>query len=96
MDMEIGRRSSDARFLSGADSIQAIKTKAQQRALSGLEPRTPLTQLRRLVRGIDPENPKPWLTGIARLYRGLVTVNYCSHFACPIQYSPRVSLGAKQ
>ncbi|OCF40992.1 hypothetical protein I317_05191 [Kwoniella heveanensis CBS 569] len=51
--------------------VDAIKTKAQQRALSGLEPRTPLYQLRRLVRGVDKDNPKPWLTGIARLYRGL-------------------------
>nr|XP_018261786.1 uncharacterized protein I303_06231 [Kwoniella dejecticola CBS 10117]OBR83944.1 hypothetical protein I303_06231 [Kwoniella dejecticola CBS 10117] len=46
-------------------------TKAQQRGLSGLEPRTPLYQLKRLVRGTDKTNPKPWLTGIARLYRGL-------------------------
>ncbi|WVF67662.1 hypothetical protein IAT40_002421 [Kwoniella sp. CBS 6097] len=51
--------------------IYPVDTKAQQRALSGLEPRTPLYQLRRLVRGVDKENPKPWLTGIARLYRGL-------------------------
>ncbi|WVQ80019.1 hypothetical protein IAT38_002120 [Cryptococcus sp. DSM 104549] len=51
--------------------IYPVDTKAQQRALSGLEPRTPLVQLRRLVRGTDPDNPKPWLTGIARLYRGL-------------------------
>nr|XP_019011750.1 uncharacterized protein I206_03856 [Kwoniella pini CBS 10737]OCF50531.1 hypothetical protein I206_03856 [Kwoniella pini CBS 10737] len=48
-----------------------VQTKAQQRGLSGLEPRTPLYQLKRLVRGTDKENPKPWLTGIARLYRGL-------------------------
>ncbi|WVQ95236.1 hypothetical protein IAU59_002331 [Kwoniella sp. CBS 9459] len=51
--------------------IYPVDTKAQQRALSGLEPRTPLYQLRRLVRGVDKDNPKPWLTGIARLYRGL-------------------------
>ncbi|KAK1921003.1 mitochondrial carrier domain-containing protein [Papiliotrema laurentii] len=51
--------------------IDAIKTKAQQRALSGLERRTPLTQFLRLVRGSDKDNPKPLLTGIARLYRGL-------------------------
>ncbi|WWC90415.1 uncharacterized protein L201_005350 [Kwoniella dendrophila CBS 6074] len=51
--------------------VDAIKTKAQQRGLSGLEPRTPLAQLKRLVRGTDKSNPKPWLTGIARLYRGL-------------------------
>ncbi|WWC71282.1 uncharacterized protein I206_105235 [Kwoniella pini CBS 10737] len=51
--------------------IYPVDTKAQQRGLSGLEPRTPLYQLKRLVRGTDKENPKPWLTGIARLYRGL-------------------------
>jgi hypothetical protein len=49
--------------------VDAIKTKAQQRAMSGLAPRTPFTQLRRLVRGTD--GTKPWLSGIARLYRGL-------------------------
>lgn len=51
--------------------IQAIKTKAQQRALSSLPARTPLTQFLRLVRGTDPAHPKPLLTGVARLYRGL-------------------------
>ncbi|WWC63607.1 uncharacterized protein I303_106212 [Kwoniella dejecticola CBS 10117] len=51
--------------------IYPVDTKAQQRGLSGLEPRTPLYQLKRLVRGTDKTNPKPWLTGIARLYRGL-------------------------
>ncbi|GMK55646.1 hypothetical protein CspeluHIS016_0207020 [Cutaneotrichosporon spelunceum] len=49
--------------------VDAIKTKAQQRAMSGLVPRTPYTQLRRLVRGAD--GTKPWLSGIGRLYRGL-------------------------
>nr|XP_019045012.1 hypothetical protein I302_06928 [Kwoniella bestiolae CBS 10118]OCF23942.1 hypothetical protein I302_06928 [Kwoniella bestiolae CBS 10118] len=48
-----------------------VSTKAQQRGLSGLEPRTPWVQLKRLVRGTDKTNPKPWLMGIARLYRGL-------------------------
>lgn len=51
---------------------QAIKTKSQQRALSGLDPRTPMTQFLRLVRGTDPDHPKPLLTGIGRLYRGWV------------------------
>ncbi|KAL7422922.1 hypothetical protein Q5752_002219 [Cryptotrichosporon argae] len=51
--------------------VDAIKTKAQQRALSGLGPRTPLAQFLRLVRGTDPAHPKPLLMGIARLYRGL-------------------------
>ena len=52
-------------------NLQAIKTKAQQRALSGLPPRTPLTQFLRLVRGTDAANPKPLISGVARLYRGL-------------------------
>ncbi|EIW68376.1 hypothetical protein TREMEDRAFT_32501 [Tremella mesenterica DSM 1558] len=51
--------------------VDAIKTKAQQRALAGLEPRTALTQFSRLVRGTDKDHPKPLLMGIARLYRGL-------------------------
>ncbi|ODN77728.1 hypothetical protein L202_04870 [Cryptococcus amylolentus CBS 6039] len=51
--------------------VDAIKTKAQQRALSGLPMRTPIEQLSRLVRGTDKSNPKPFLTGMARLYRGL-------------------------
>ncbi|KAL1407754.1 hypothetical protein Q8F55_007188 [Vanrija albida] len=50
--------------------VDAMKTKAQQRALSGLRPRTPLVQFLRLVRGTEGR-PKPLLTGIARLYRGL-------------------------
>ena len=48
----------------------SIQTKAQQRALSGLAPRTPFRQFLRLVRGTDKDNPKPLLMGIARLYRG--------------------------
>ncbi|WVQ72681.1 hypothetical protein IAR50_002241 [Cryptococcus sp. DSM 104548] len=51
--------------------IYPVDTKAQQRGLSGLPMRTPLEQLSRLVRGTDKANPKPFLTGIARLYRGL-------------------------
>nr|ODN94564.1 hypothetical protein L204_04697 [Cryptococcus depauperatus CBS 7855] len=51
--------------------IYPVDTKAQQRALSGLAPRTPLYQLQRLVRGIDASNPKTMWQGIARLYRGL-------------------------
>lgn len=50
------------------------QTKYQQRALSGLEPRAPLEQLRRLLRGTDKDNPKPVLQGVARLYRGSVGV----------------------
>ncbi|OXH28055.1 hypothetical protein J008_04577 [Cryptococcus neoformans] len=51
--------------------VDAIKTKAQQRALSGLTPRTPAEQFHRLVRGTGRDCPKPLLSGIARLYRGL-------------------------
>ncbi|ORX38252.1 mitochondrial carrier domain-containing protein [Kockovaella imperatae] len=51
--------------------VDAIKTKAQLRALSGLPRRTPLHQFLRMVRGPDKDNPKPLITGIARLYRGL-------------------------
>ncbi|ODO05736.1 hypothetical protein I350_04797 [Cryptococcus amylolentus CBS 6273] len=51
--------------------IYPVDTKAQQRALSGLPMRTPIEQLSRLVRGTDKSNPKPFLTGMARLYRGL-------------------------
>ncbi|KGB76325.2 hypothetical protein CNBG_2163 [Cryptococcus deuterogattii R265] len=51
--------------------VDAIKTKAQQRALSRLTPRTPAEQFHRLVRGTDKDNPKPLLSGITRLYRGL-------------------------
>lgn len=46
------------------------QTKAQQRALSGLTPRTPAEQFHRLVRGTGRDCPKPLLSGIARLYRG--------------------------
>jgi len=51
--------------------LDAIKTKTQQRMLSGLKARSPLRQLSRLVRGVDPNNPKPLIQGIHRLYRGL-------------------------
>ena len=36
----------------------SIQTKAQQRALSGLAPRTPFRQFLRLVRGTDKDNPR--------------------------------------
>ncbi|PPR01482.1 hypothetical protein CVT26_015105 [Gymnopilus dilepis] len=51
--------------------LDVVKTKVQQRALAGEPYRGPLETLHRLVRGPDPNNPKPVLAGIARIYRGL-------------------------
>lgn len=51
--------------------LDVVKTKVQQRALSGEQYRGPWETFLRLVRGTDPERPKPALVGFARLYRGL-------------------------
>jgi len=51
--------------------LDVVKTKVQQRALAGEQRRGVLETLRRLIRGPDPNAPKPFLVGIARLYRGL-------------------------
>ncbi|KAH7912210.1 hypothetical protein BJ138DRAFT_1083982 [Hygrophoropsis aurantiaca] len=51
--------------------VDVVKTKVQQRALSGIPPRGVWDTLHRLVRGPDPKDPKPMLAGIARIYRGL-------------------------
>ncbi|PFH54273.1 hypothetical protein AMATHDRAFT_72776 [Amanita thiersii Skay4041] len=51
--------------------LDVVKTKVQQRALAGDRYRGPWETLIRLVRGPDPNNPKPLLSGIARIYRGL-------------------------
>ncbi|KXN86914.1 hypothetical protein AN958_09509, partial [Leucoagaricus sp. SymC.cos] len=51
--------------------LDVVKTKVQQRALAGEQYRGPLETLHRLVHGPDPENPRPLLSGIGRLYRGL-------------------------
>jgi len=51
--------------------LDVVKTKVQQRALSGERYRGPLETFTRLVRGIDPDRPKPIYLGLARLYRGL-------------------------
>ncbi|KAG8217858.1 mitochondrial carrier [Butyriboletus roseoflavus] len=51
--------------------LDVVKTKVQQRALSGIPPRGVWETLRRLVRGPDPKDPKPVLAGIARIYQGL-------------------------
>ncbi|KAH7929725.1 hypothetical protein BV22DRAFT_1102220 [Leucogyrophana mollusca] len=51
--------------------LDVVKTKVQQRALAGTPPRGVWDTLRRLVRGPDPNDPKPILAGVARIYRGL-------------------------
>ncbi|KAJ3763837.1 hypothetical protein EV360DRAFT_65896 [Lentinula raphanica] len=48
-----------------------VKTKVQQRALAGERYRGPFETFYRLIRGPDPSNPKPFLAGVARIYRGL-------------------------
>jgi len=48
-----------------------VKTKVQQRALAGEVYRGIFETLHRLIRGPEPEHPKPLLMGIARIYRGL-------------------------
>ncbi|OSD08615.1 mitochondrial carrier [Trametes coccinea BRFM310] len=51
--------------------LDVVKTKVQQRALAGEKPRSVLETFHRLIRGPDPNAPKPILVGLARLYRGL-------------------------
>jgi len=51
--------------------MDVVKTKVQQRALAGERYRGVIETLTRLIRGPDPQNPKPLLAGIGRLYRGL-------------------------
>jgi len=51
--------------------LDVVKTKVQQRSLAGERYRGPLETLHRLIRGPDPRAPKPLLSGIARIYRGL-------------------------
>ncbi|EIM89873.1 mitochondrial carrier [Stereum hirsutum FP-91666 SS1] len=51
--------------------LDVVKTKVQQRALAGEPHRTIPTTLYRLIRGPDPENPKAFFAGVARIYRGL-------------------------
>lgn len=51
--------------------VDVVKTKVQQRALAGNSPRRLFETLRRLVRGPDPNDPKPILAGLTRIYRGL-------------------------
>jgi len=51
--------------------LDVVKTKVQQRALAGERYRSVGETFHRLIRGPDPLNPKPLLSGIARIYRGL-------------------------
>ncbi|KAH8106855.1 hypothetical protein BXZ70DRAFT_1074595 [Cristinia sonorae] len=51
--------------------LDVVKTKVQQRALAGERYRPILETLHRLIRGPDPNAPKPFLLGMARIYRGL-------------------------
>jgi hypothetical protein len=49
----------------------SVKTKVQQRALAGIPPRGIFETFRRMLRGSDPNSPKPLLVGLTRLYQGL-------------------------
>ncbi|GBE82100.1 hypothetical protein SCP_0404800 [Sparassis crispa] len=51
--------------------LDVVKTKVQQRALAGERKRGAFETLYRLIRGPDPTAPRPFLLGVARLYRGL-------------------------
>ncbi|KAL4258112.1 mitochondrial carrier family protein [Pleurotus pulmonarius] len=51
--------------------LDVVKTKVQQRALAGERYRGPFETLSRLIKGPDPNNPKPLLAGVTRIYRGL-------------------------
>jgi len=51
--------------------LDVVKTKVQQRALAGERKRGVWETLHRLIRGPDPQAPRPFLPGLARLYRGL-------------------------
>ncbi|ETW86043.1 mitochondrial carrier protein [Heterobasidion irregulare TC 32-1] len=51
--------------------LDVVKTKVQQRVLAGEQYRGIGETFHRLIRGPDPEHPKPLLAGLARIYRGL-------------------------
>lgn len=51
--------------------VDAIKTKHQQRALTGLKPRGVFDQLARLLNGTEEGHRKSMWVGVSRLYRGL-------------------------
>ncbi|KAF8610690.1 mitochondrial carrier [Ceratobasidium sp. AG-I] len=51
--------------------LDVVKTKVQQRALAGIPPRSIFETFKRMLRGGDPNSPKPLLVGLTRLYQGL-------------------------
>ncbi|TDL24834.1 mitochondrial carrier [Rickenella mellea] len=51
--------------------LDVVKTKVQTRALAGERKRGVFETFHRLIRGPDPNNPRPFMAGIARIYRGL-------------------------
>ncbi|KAH9857124.1 mitochondrial carrier [Lenzites betulinus] len=51
--------------------LDVVKTKVQQRALAGERRRGVLETFHRLIRGPDPNAPKPIHLGLTRLYQGL-------------------------
>ncbi|CAE6434044.1 unnamed protein product [Rhizoctonia solani] len=51
--------------------LDVVKTKVQQRALAGIPPRGVFETFKRMLRGSDPNSPKPLLVGLTRLYQGL-------------------------
>lgn len=51
--------------------LDVVKTKVQQRALAGIPPRGIFETFKRMLRGGDPNSPKPLLLGLTRLYQGL-------------------------
>ncbi|RDB20958.1 putative mitochondrial carrier C29A3.11c [Hypsizygus marmoreus] len=51
--------------------LDVVKTKVQQRALAGDQYRGVFETLHRLIRGPDPNAPKPLFQGLTRIYRGL-------------------------
>lgn len=60
---------------SDATSAARVKTKVQQRALAGIPPRGIFETFQRMLRGGDPNSPKPLLLGLTRLYQGLGIVS---------------------
>ncbi|QRW26927.1 mitochondrial carrier protein [Rhizoctonia solani] len=51
--------------------LDVVKTKIQQRALAGIPARGVFETFKRMLRGSDPNSPKPLLVGLTRLYQGL-------------------------
>jgi len=51
--------------------LDVVKTKVQTRALAGERKRGIFETFHRLIRGPDPEHPRPIHKGLGRLYRGL-------------------------